>query len=156
MKIAYSTICINQNGPFKQAGFLVLVNPIYNFHDDLHARIIAFEDDEKILYHLSCDSLGWPINVQDAIEEQAQKLTDKKVYVTVSATHTHFGANVRDIRYQGEFVEKVLHAIPYLQFKEYEDVSVSYQCVPFNGVGTSRITNHEANLLLQLFTIYKK
>ena len=154
MKIAYSTICINPNGPFKQAGFLLQVNPIYNFHDDLHARIIAFEDDEKILYHLSCDTLGWPINVQEAIEEQAQKLTDKKVYVTVSATHTHFGANVRDIRYQGEFVEKVLHAIPYLQFEEYDDVAVSYQCVPFEKVGTSRISNHKANVLLQLFTIY--
>ena len=50
---------------------------------------------------------------------------------------------------------KLLHAIEYLKFEE-DEYSISYQCVPFNEVGTSRITNHEATVLLQLFTIYKK
>ena len=48
MKIAYSKICINPSFPIKQRGFIQQVNPVYNFHDDLHARILAFDDGEKI------------------------------------------------------------------------------------------------------------
>lgn len=153
MKLAYSTICINPNRPTRQQGFLYQTKPIYNFHDDLHARIVAFENDSTIVYLISCDNLGFPVTIQNSLEHILQQKTDKKVYVTLCATHTHFGAETKDHRYQGEFVEKVVYAIEYLQFTEYSDLEISYQCVPFEKVGTSRISNHKANVLLQLFTI---
>ena len=156
MKLAYSTICINPNKPTRQEGFLYQVNPIYNFHDDLHARIVAFENENEIVYLISGDTIGFPISMQDSLEHILQQKTDKKVHVTLCATHTHFGAETKDHRYQGEFIEKVVYAIEYLQFTEYDNLEISYQCVPFEKVGTSRISNHKANVLLQLFTIYHK
>ena len=155
MKIAYSKICINPSFPIKQAGFIQQVNPIYNFHDDLHARILAFDDGEKIAYHVSMDILGCPYEVQDSLKQELERRIKRPLSLTISATHTHFSGNQKDVRFQGEVMAKLLHAIEYLKFEE-DTYSISYQCVPFNEVGTSRITNHEAKVLLQLFTIYKK
>ena len=78
MKIATSTICINPTFPIKQAGFIQQVNPIYNFHDDLHARILAFEDDQQIIYHVSLDLLELPIVIQDTLQKELQKKNNKK------------------------------------------------------------------------------
>ncbi len=155
MKIAYSKICINPSFPIKQAGFIQQVNPIYNFHDDLHARILAFDDGEKIAYHVSMDILGCPYEIQDSLKQELERRIKRPLSLTMSATHTHFSGNQKDVRFQGEVMAKLLHAIEYLKFEE-DEYSISYQCVPFNEVGTSRITNHEATVLLQLFTIYKK
>ena len=154
MKIAYSKICINPSFPIKQAGFIQQVNPIYNFHDDLHARILAFDDGKQLAYHVSMDILGSPIEIQESLKQELERRMKRPLSLTISATHTHFSGNQKDVRFQGEVMSKLLHAIEYLKFEE-DTYSISYQCVPFNGVGTSRITNHEANVLLQLFTIYK-
>ena len=154
MKLAFSTICINPTRPTKQHGFLYQVNPIYNFHDDLHARIIAFENEEEVVYVISGDVLGFPIAMQNNLEKILQPKTAKTVRVTMSGTHTHFGGELKDLRYQGEVMEKLVYAIEYLEFKEYENLEISYQCIPFEKVGKSRISNHKANVLLQLFTIY--
>lgn len=155
MKIAYSKICINPSFPIKQAGFIQQVNPIYNFHDDLHARILAFDDGEKIAYHVSMDILGSPYEIQDSLKQELERRIKRPLSLTISATHTHFSGNQKDVRFQGEVMTKLLHAIEYLKFEE-DTYSISYQCVPFTEVGTSRISNHEAKVLLQLFTIYKK
>lgn len=155
MKIAYSKICINPSFPIKQAGFIEQINPVYNFHDDLHARILAFDDGKQLSYHISMDILGCPYEVQDSLKQELERRMKRPLSLTISATHTHFSGNQKDVRYQGEIMNKLLLAIEYLVFEE-DVYSISYQCVPFNQVGTSRITNHEANVLLQLFTIYKK
>ena len=154
MKLAFSTICINPTKPTRQEGFLYQTKPIYNFHDDLYARIIAFENEEEVVYLISTDTIGCPISMQDSLEHILQQKTDKKVKVTLCATHTHFGGETKDHRYQGELIEKVVYAIEYLNYQEYDNLEISYQCVPFEKVGKSRISNHKANVLLQLFTIY--
>ena len=154
MKIAYSKICINPSFPIKQAGFAQQFYPIYNFHDDLHARILAFDDGEKIAYHISMDILGSPYEMQDSLKQELERRIQRPLSLTISATHTHFSGNQKDVRFQGEVMAKLLNAIEYLKFEE-DEYSISYQCVPFDKVGRSRITNHEAKVLLQLFTIYK-
>jgi len=156
MKIAYSKICINPSFPIKQCGFIQQVNPVYNFHDDLHARILAFDDGDKICYHISLDILGFPVELQDSLRDTLQCKSDKPITLTTSATHTHFSGNQKDIRYQGELMTKLVYAIENLTFVESDSYKISYQCVPFEGVGTSRISGHNANVLLQLFTIYNE
>lgn len=153
MKIATSTICINPTFPIKQAGFIQQVNPIYNFHDDLHARILAFEDDYQIIYHVSLDLLELPIIVQNTLQEELQKKNHKKVIITLSCTHTHFGCDEYNKQYHQELISRILYAIEYLEYKE-SNYEISYQCVPFEELGTSRISNHKAIVLLQLYTIY--
>ena len=154
MKIATSTICINPTFPIKQAGFIQQVNPIYNFHDDLHARILAFEDDHQIIYHVSLDLLELPIVIQDTLQKELQKKNNKKVIITLSCTHTHFGCDEFNKRYHEELISRILHAIEYLNYTESNSYEISYQCVPFDKLGTSRISNHKAIVLLQLYTIY--
>ena len=156
MKIAYSKICINPSFPIKQRGFIQQVNPVYNFHDDLHARILAFDDGEKLAYHISLDILGFPVELLDSLKETLQSKSDRPISVTTSATHTHFSGDQKDARYQGELMTKLVYAVENLTFVESDSYKISYQCVPFEGVGTSRISNHKANVLLQLFTIYNE
>ena len=153
MKIATSTICINPTFPIKQCGFIQQVNPIYKFHDDLHARIIAFKDENQIIYHVSLDLLELPLIVQETLKEKLQTKTDKKVNITLSCTHTHFGPDLTNTKYHEELIERILYAIEYLEYKE-SNYEISYQCVPFEKLGTSRISNHKAIVLLQLYTIY--
>ena len=126
MKIAYSKICINPSFPIKQAGFIQQVNPIYNFHDDLHARILAFDDGEKIAYHVSMDILGSPYEIQDSLKQELERRIKRPLSLTISATHTHFSGNQKDVRFQGEVMAKLLHAIEYLKFEE-DTYSISYQ-----------------------------
>lgn len=155
MKIAYSNICINPSFPIKQSGFIQQINPVYRFKDDLHARLVAFDDDEKIIIHISIDLIYATIELQEGLERLVQEKSSKPVRVIISATHTHFSGDIHDIRFQGELIEKLMYAIENLEYIESQDFSISYQCVPFEGVGTSRISNHKANVLLQLYTIYK-
>ena len=153
MKIATSTICINPTFPIKQAGFMQQVKPIYKFHDDLHARIVAFEDETQIIYHVSLDLLELPFKVQNTLQEELQKKSDKKVIITLSCTHTHFGCDEFNEDYHKELIQRIIYAIEYLDYTE-SDFEISYQCVPFEKLGTSRISNHKAIVLLQLYTIY--
>lgn len=154
MKIATSTICINPTFPIKQSGFIQQVNPIYSFHDDLHARIIAFEDNNQVIYHISFDLLGLPFIVQKRLQEELQKKSNKRVIVTLSCTHTHFGCDETNETYQNDLIQRVLYAIDYLNYVESDSFEISYQCVPFESLGTSRISSHKAIVLLQLYTIY--
>ena len=154
MKIAFTTICINPSFPIKQSGFIQQVKPIYNFHDDLHARILAIDDGDKIIYHISVDSLGFPIMLQDSLKEILVRKYNRTIEVIISATHTHFAGDNKDVRYIGEVSKKLLYAIDYLEFVESDEFRIAYQCIPFTKVGTSRISNHNADVLLQLFTIY--
>lgn len=153
MKIATSTICINPSFPMKQSGFIQQINPIYNFHDDLHARILAFEDESQFIYLISLDLLGLPFSVQNTLQQELQKKTNKKIIVTLSCTHTHFGCDETNEVYQKELISKLINEIQHLNYVE-SDFQISYQCVPFEKLGTSRISNHKAIVLLQLYTIY--
>ena len=155
MKIATSTICINPSFPIRQEGFIQQTKPIYKFHDDLHGRILAFEDDEKIIYHVSLDLIECPFVIQNTLQEKLQAKSNKKVSITLSCTHTHFGASTSNPKYQEELINKILYAIEYLTFEE-SNYSISYQYIPFDELGKSRISNHQANVYLHLYMIYKE
>lgn len=155
MKIAFSKIIINPSFPITQRGFINQTEPIFEFHDDLYARIIGIEDNEKIIYLLSLDLLGVDIDVQNNIQNILQKNSDKRVIVTISCTHNHFGADARNEKYVKELEEKILEEINILEFKE-DEYYISYYYEPFDKLGKSRISNYDSNVILQLLTIYKK
>jgi hypothetical protein len=154
MKIAFTEVCINPSFPVKQAGFIQQVNPIYNFHDDLHARILSIDDGRQTIHQISCDALGFPYSFQKELQQILQNENKKPVHVTVSCTHTHFSGDPEDPRFSGEVMQKILYAIHTQNYRSSKLFGISMQCVPFEGVGKSRISNHKARVLLQLFTIY--
>ncbi|NLH63908.1 MAG: hypothetical protein GX478_06925 [Erysipelotrichaceae bacterium] len=68
MKISYAQVCIDPSMPMKQAGFIQQTQPIYAFHDDLHARILSFQDEKRIVHLISCDALGFPYSFQKELQ----------------------------------------------------------------------------------------
>lgn len=155
MKISYAQVCIDPSMPMKQAGFIQQTQPIYAFHDDLHARILSFQDEKRIVHLISCDALGFPYSFQKELQASLAIESEKETDVIVCCTHTHFSADPEDPRFQAEVETRILHAIHAQKYHDSEDFGVSFQSVPFEGVGKSRISHHEAMVLLQLVTIYK-
>lgn len=155
MKIAYSEICINPSFPIKQAGFLQQVHPVYAFHDDLHARVLSLQDDTKTFHLISCDALGFPYTFQKNLQALLQRENDKEVDVVISCTHTHFSGDPDDPRFQSEVETKLINAVHTQVYQESDALGISLQTVPFEGVGKSRISHHDAKVLLQLLTIYE-
>jgi len=154
MKISYSEICINPSMPIKQAGFIQQTRPIYFFHDDLHARILSLQDENRTIHMISCDALGFPYAFQKNLQAALQAESNQQTDVVVSCTHTHFSADPESPWFQNEVEKKILYAIRAAQYRKSEEFGVSFQCIPFEGVGKSRISHHNAKVLLQLLTIY--
>ncbi|SJZ45641.1 hypothetical protein [Anaerorhabdus furcosa] len=153
MKYSIKTITIDSPFPIKQSGFIQQVNPISQVHDDLHARILSFEDNDKILFLLSCDNLGFRIHVQDEIERQLTLRKEKQCHVILSSTHTHFAPDPHDEKYQAFFIDKIVQACISLEYTE-SNLFMCYQHEKFDKVGRSRISNHTANVVLQTLSIY--
>lgn len=146
MKTAFARININAPFPCHQAGFIQQTYDVNEYNDDLYARIAYFDDGNHKVIHISCDNLGLPISIQNELNDYF-KNTD----ITISCTHTHFGCSPHNNEYTEYLKNKLINAISNLEIKE-RNLTISYQCVPFTEVGKSRISNHEANVLLQLLT----
>ena len=155
MKITFAEINVNPLVPVKQAGFAQQVNKIFEFHDDLHARILGLEDEKTILYFISIDSLGVPVRVEMELSLYFQKKSTKKVAVTISATHDHFAGDARDEIYQQQLLGQLTTGIEALTWKELSKPSLTHQHVFFDGVGHSRISSHPTDkIFLDLISFY--
>lgn len=146
MKTAFTRININAPFPCHQAGFIQQTYDVNDYNDDLYARIAYFDDGNHKVVHISCDNLGLPISVQNELNNYF-----KEIDITISCTHTHFACSPHNNEYTEYLKNKLIDAIDNLEIKE-RNLTLSYQCVPFTEVGKSRISNHEANVLLQLLT----
>lgn len=155
MKFNTTQICINCPWPTTAAGFAQQTFIVEEYHDDVHARIFGFEDDNRIIYLISCDNLGLPQSVHDTVTEILNKNSEKPVSVAISATHTHFAPSPRGDGKYSEYLGPVLaEACRSLELIE-GNYEIGYQCVPFDEVGRSRITGHTAEVLLQPIWIIK-
>lgn len=154
MNVSYNKICINPTKPCKQAGFIQQINEINEIHDDLYARIIAFDFNDMTYYHISIDSLGLDYSITAKIKAYLQSHSNKKINLTISATHTHFAPDSNNKHYQNELISKIIMGILKLEYIENVKASISYQKISFDKLGQSRISNHIANTILGLIQIY--
>ncbi len=153
MYYAYKTININPLKPVKQYGHIQQVNPVYKCHDDLHARITALNDGIKTFIHVSVDSLGTPYSLQKQLEERVAELMLEPFKLIVSSTHTHYAADPNDRDYYNQLCDQIYEGIRTMEPHYCDELTCSYISEPFEGVGTSRITGHKANVILGLLTI---
>ena len=156
MKYAYSQYTINPRIPVRQYGHIQQVDPVSKVHDDLHARIFALEDEKLIWIHISMDILQVRLELQNRLKEAYQKTTLKQVAITLSCTHNHYAGDPRIDTYFEQLYEDTIAELNKLEFHESDDLSLSYQYTPFEGLGKSRISNHEAKVILGLISIYDK
>ncbi len=155
MKYALKEIIINPVSPVKQSGHIQQVNPISKVHDDLIARIFALEDDKEIIIHFSCDLLSLNFDYTEEMNEYLKNHFTKKASIVLSTTHTHYAGDTENDIYKEQLIRQFKNAINELEFVE-GDLSYTYQYESFEGVGTSRISNHKALVLLSLIRIYNQ
>ncbi len=153
MNLATTTVCINATFPVKQYGHLSQTNLIEKVNDDLQARIVSLESDEIVWIHISCDIIGFNQLFQENLKNTLTPNFDKPLFITTSATHTHHACNPYDEQYQKDLFNILKAAISNLEYKKLNNPTVSFQTVPFDQVGKSRISNHEATVLLSLLII---
>ncbi len=153
MKLLTKKVLINPPFPIKQAGFIQQTQKCEEIHDPLFARVLGFMDQEKILILISADNLGFPLSVSQHLEKAFSETFSLPVFVTLSCTHTHFGPHPNDKSYQHFFIHSLLSQVCESDFKESGDCFFQFSSLPFSEVGTSRITNHQATIQLQLLSI---
>lgn len=153
MKYSTTTISITPTFKIKQAGFIQQTEEISRVHDDLNARIVSFQQSDLTVYLISCDNLGFPITVQTEIKQRCETALNKKCEVILSCTHTHFGADPKNENYQNFCIDKITEACVNLVYTD-GDLEYSYLYESYDEVGLSRISNHKANVLLQILSIF--
>ena len=156
MRFATSQTIINASFPVKQYGHITQITELTEYHDDLHARLLYLEDEHEAWLHISADNLEFELRVQQTLEAECRKRLHPELHVTLSCTHAHHCCNSEDERYIQFFIETVLDCAEKMEIKEVGDLTISYFTSPFDGVGRSRISNHEAeSLQVDLFKIQK-
>ena len=77
MRYAFKQFVINPIEPVKQAGHIQQVDPVSEVHDDLHARVLMLDDNDRIFIHVSCDLLGIRYDFEKQLEENLKYRFDK-------------------------------------------------------------------------------
>jgi len=155
----FATAQTKINAPFfvKQAGHIIQVDKLKEYHDDLYARLLYLEDEAAAWLHISADNLGMDLKIQKTIEEKMGVFWQKKLHVTLSCTHAHHCCDPEDERYLTFFLETVIKAAQQLDIKEAGELQVNYRTAYFDQLGKSRISHHEADSLhVDLIQILKE
>ena len=153
----YGFLQFNINAPFptKQCGHMSQTTLINTYQDDLQARCLYLEDDEQIIMHLSFDLLAVDLAFRNLLQETIQKNYNKPLHLITSATHTHYANDVLNKDYQQYLFQHVIEQIKTIEIKHSKQVNVSLQTIPYNEIGTSRITGfHDEKVYLSLLSFY--
>ena len=153
MKTSLFSIVINPNKPVKQYGHIQQTQEIFDVHDDLKARFMIIEDSFYFVF-ISVDTLGLSLEFINELEQSIKPLFDKEIKLCVSSTHTHYGADTNDESYSNQLKNQFIDALSNIKYQNHENLFVSYVCINYDEVGKSRISNHEANVILGLLEIY--
>ena len=69
MRYAFKQFVINPIEPVKQAGHIQQVDPVSEVHDDLHARVLMLDANDRIFIHVSCDLLGIRYDLKSSLRK---------------------------------------------------------------------------------------
>ncbi|MBQ9036640.1 MAG: hypothetical protein IJ115_04235 [Erysipelotrichaceae bacterium] len=154
MRYAFKQFVITPLKPVKQAGHIQQVDPVSEVHDDLHARIAILDDGTQIYVHVSCDLLGIRYDFEKEVAARVADKFDKPFNLTVSCTHTHYAGDTTNEEYYNQLLEQIPEFIKSMELTETDKISVSYNVVPFDQLGRSRISHYTATVLLGLIRLY--
>lgn len=153
----FGFIQFNINAPFptKQCGHMSQTTLIDTYQDDLQARCLYLEDDQQIIMHLSFDLLAVDLAFRNLLQETLQKEYPKPLHLITSATHTHYGNDVLNKDYQQYLFQLIVEQLNTIEIKHTRQLNVSMQTIPYNEIGTSRITGfHDEKVYLSLLSFY--
>ena len=156
MRFGTSQILINAPFPVKQYGHITQITELSEYHDDLYARLLYLQDEKTAWLHISADNLEFEYKVQSTLEDKLKEFFTPDLHVTLSCTHAHHCCDSENERYVAFFIDQVISCAKQMKIEEIGDLTISYSTSFFDGVGKSRISNHEAeSLQVDLFQIRK-
>ena len=154
IKLGTSLVSINPLMPVKQCGFIQQVNPVSQVHDDLFLRIVVIEKERSRLVYCVYDNIGVSVDqsleLRQAIKAQYGTPTD----VITSCTHTHFAGDPHNETYFDQLKMTTLSSLKKISFRRVSQPHYSFLSIPFIGVGSSRISSHDASVFLDLLSLY--
>ncbi|MGI6608502.1 MAG: hypothetical protein ACOX1F_05955 [Erysipelotrichaceae bacterium] len=155
----YSFRKINIESPFPttQCGHISQTNKLFDYKDHLFARIIAFKNNNNWLIHISADVLAidreFRLKLQNTIRE---KLNDRNIDLITSATHTHYGNDIKNQDYLNFLMTVLVEGVITMEYQQIGEVKCTYSKMHTNAVGKSRISGYESEMeYLSLITFYK-
>ena len=154
MEFAAIKVIINPIIPVRQCGFITQTQEILNVHDDLYLRLALVKRKENILIYVSLDNIGISEAQFALFKEIAQTKYGLAATLLFSCTHTHFGADPKDLVYGTQLTEAFKLALETARPKEVGDIRFAYRWRDFDEVGKSRISGHPANVRLETFSLY--
>ena len=156
MRFGTTQTIINAPFPVKQSGHIQQVTELTEYHDDLHARLLYLENQDTAWLHISVDTIEFKLYVQETLEKELRNILHPELHVTVSGTHSHYCCDPFNENYIEFLLKTIVEAASSMEIKEMGDLTISYSTCPFEGVGTSRISNHVAeSVQVDLFQIKK-
>lgn len=157
MQFSFKKINIESPTPTTQFGHSVQTYLLSEYRDHLYARVFGLKQDDEWIIHISFDLLCMDLEHRNLIQDEVRKFYgNDNIHLITSATHTHYANNPKDEKYQPWLMKTVIDGICSMEYKEYDDVTTSYQHVHTNAVGKSRISGYETGLenlcLISLFS----
>lgn len=145
-------VSINPHEPVKQCGFIQQTQPVSTVHDDLMLRLLRIDTPQGRIIHAVYDNIGFSLIQAKDVREAVKALFTDPTEVVLSCTHTHFGGDPHDEKYFNQLKVTTLDAVKACVVHPVKDLRVSFTSVPFTGVGQSRISNHHANVVLDVLS----
>ena len=158
MQYAFRKIDIRSPFPTTQCGHSCQTEKLFDYHDPLYARVFSFKDEDTWIIHFSFDLLAFDLEHRNELQEHFQNYyNDKTIRVITSATHTHYANSVRDPEYVNYLCKLLKEETVKMEYRDLEEVSVSYQKIHSTAIGRSRISGYETdNETLSLIRFYEK
>ncbi len=144
MKYAFKKIDIAAPFPTRQCGHSSQTEKLFTYHDPLYARVTAFQEDDCWIIHLSLDLLAFDLGSRNELQEHFRNhYRCDKLHVITSTTHTHYANDVRDPQYVEYLLDLLKKEVVTMEYREIGNVTVSFQKIPTQAVGRSRISGYE-------------
>lgn len=154
MEFGSLKVNINPVQPVKQCGFIQQVQPILDVHDDLYLRLALIKNQGKHLIYASLDNIGISEAQSDTFQRIAKEKFGEDTATLVSCTHTHFGGDPKDEVYGAQLIDAFRLALETVHPHDVGEITYAYRRRPFKGIGNSRISGHDAFVLLETFSLH--
>lgn len=148
------SVSINPHQPVKQCGFIQQTQPVFTVHDPLMLRLLRIDTPQGRIIHGVYDNIGLSLDQAQEVRSAIKALFSDPTEVVLSCTHTHFGGDPHDATYFNQLKTTTLEAVKSMSLRPITEPRVSFVSVPFTGVGQSRISNHTANVVLDVLSFY--
>lgn len=154
IKLGTILVSINPLKPVKQYGFIQQISPVSQVHDDLYLRIVVIEKEDSRLVYCVYDNIGISVEQSQEMRKAIQDHYSNHTEVITSCTHTHFAGDPHDVVYFNQLKTTTLSSLLKITMIAIDDLQYSFKSIPFNGVGSSRISDHVASVYLDLMSLY--